>query len=171
MAAQVPFALSPALVTNEVINYSTSDGQKLCNAAVVSLQDPCDGGEDGLHIFLEQLKTRAECMGWMTILDVPPDLAQPDEVINVISDYGQLSLQQIRDHATTYVQQQVRAAQDSAQLYQCLMHTLTKEALLKVKHLNSQANEGATDRNAGNPTLQLSQALANFAEAESDDNE
>ena len=128
MAAQVPFALSPALVTNEVIDYSTSVGQKLYNAAVESLQDPYDGSEDGLHIFLEQLKTRAECMGWMTILDVPPDLAQPDEVINIISDYGQLSLQQIRDHATTYVQQQVRAAQDSAQLYQCLMHTLTKEA-------------------------------------------
>jgi hypothetical protein len=104
MAAQVPFALSPALVTNEVINYSTSVGQKLYNAAVESLQDPDVGGEEGLHIFLEQLKTRAECMGWMTILDLPPDLAQLGEVVNVISNYGQLSLQQIRDHAATYVQ-------------------------------------------------------------------
>jgi hypothetical protein len=42
-------------------------------------------------------------------------------------------LQQIRDHATTYVQQQFRAAQDSAQFYQCLMHTLTKEALFNTK--------------------------------------
>jgi hypothetical protein len=99
MAAQVPFTLSPALVTNKVIDYSTSVGQKLYNAAPVeSLQDPYDGGKDGLHIFLEQLKTIGECMGWMTILDVPPDLAQPDEVINVISHYGQLSLQLIRDH-------------------------------------------------------------------------
>jgi hypothetical protein len=98
MAAQVPFALSPALVTNKVIDYSTSVGQKLYNAAVESLQDPYEGGKDGLHIFLEQLKTIGECMGWMTILDVPPDLAQPDEVINVISHYGQLSLQLIRDH-------------------------------------------------------------------------
>lgn len=37
---------------------------------------------------------------------------------------------------------------------------------------NPQANEGATDhKNAGTPTLQLSQSLANFIEAESDDNE
>jgi hypothetical protein len=63
MAAQVPFTLSPALVTNEGINYSTSVGQKLYNAAVESLQDPYDGGKEGLHIFHKQLKTRAECIG------------------------------------------------------------------------------------------------------------
>jgi hypothetical protein len=49
----------------------------------------------------------------------------------------------------------------------------------KCKHKNIKANpqanpqpyEGATDRNAGNPTLQLSQALDDFAKAESDDKE
>ena len=95
MAAQVPFALSPALVTNEVIDYSTSVGQKLYTAAVESLQDPYDGSEDALNVFLEQLKTRAESMGWMPILDVPPDLNQPDEVINILSKYGRLVLVQI----------------------------------------------------------------------------
>ena len=86
MAAQVPFALSPALVTNQVLDYSTSTGQKLYNAAVESLQDPYNGSEAALNIFLEQLKTRAECMGWMTILDVPPDLTEPNEVINILSE-------------------------------------------------------------------------------------
>jgi hypothetical protein len=92
-------------------------------------------------------------MGWMPILDVPPDLNEPDEVINILSEYGRLDLVQIRNHCATYVGQQNRAAQDSAQLYQCLMHTLTREAHAKTTLYKNDYHIG--DVGCGVPLLKV----------------
>jgi hypothetical protein len=89
----------------------------------------------------------------MPILDVPPDLNEPDEVINILSEYGRLDLVQIRDHCATYVRHQYRAAQDSAQLYQCLMHTLTREAHAKITLYRNDYHIG--DIGCGVPLLKV----------------
>ena len=134
MAQQVPvnFALAPALVEDGVIDYSTRTGAKLYETAVEALNIEFDCQPGNLKVFLEKVKNRAMATGWNDILNVPTDLAEPDQTINLISEYGLLSLEQVRAHAETYVNAAVRAAQDSFQLYMCLMKTLTKEAQAKI---------------------------------------
>jgi hypothetical protein len=130
-AAQVAlanFALAPALVDNDVIDYSTAAGAKLYAKATEPLKDLYDGNESDLGLFLQQVRTRAEVFGWNHILAVPPDLANPDETVDLILHYGELSLEQVRAFAQTWFNNQSRAAQDDAQLYHCLRKSLTKEA-------------------------------------------
>jgi hypothetical protein len=128
----VQFALAPALVSNDIIDYSTPTGQKLYNRAVLPLTPAFDTQPANLKGFLERVYARAMSTGWMTILEIPPDLNEPDEVKNLAKDYGQLTLEQVMAHAATYINGQSRAAQESMQLYLCLLESLTKEALDKV---------------------------------------
>jgi hypothetical protein len=126
--ALVQFALAPALVDNDVIDYSTAAGAKLYAKATEPLKDLYDGNEGDLGLFLQQVKTRAEVFGWNHILAVPPDIANPDETMDLILHYGELNLEQIRAFAQTFINTQTRAAQDDAQLYHCLRKSLTKDA-------------------------------------------
>jgi len=49
-----------------------------------------------------------------------------ENLVDIIHNYGQLTLQHVQDHASTYIDEQNRQAQNNAQLYQCLMNSLTK---------------------------------------------
>jgi hypothetical protein len=51
---------------------------------------------------------------------------------NVISEYGLLSAQNIRDHASTYHTRQTRQAQNGVQMGQCLVNFMTKAGKLKI---------------------------------------
>jgi hypothetical protein len=93
-----------------------------------SLKDLYDSQEEDLGLFLQQVKTRAGAYGWVHILAVPPDLAHPDETINILQHYGQITLEQVQAFAATYMNTETRATQDDAQLYHCLRKSLTKEA-------------------------------------------
>src|SRR5512136_86067 len=128
MAAAIPFALAPALVDNAVIDYSTATGAKLYAKATEALKDLYFGSKGDLGLFLQQVKTRAEAYGWVHILAVPPDLADPDEMINILQHYGQITLEQVQAFAATYIETPTHMAQDDAQLYQCLRKSLTKDA-------------------------------------------
>ena len=128
----IPFALAPALVDAEIINYSTSAGAKLYKAAVEPLSTTFNCQPDNLKVFLTDLKDRAMITGWFNILDIPANVQEPNILTDLTTLYGQLSLDQVRAHATTYVNLQSRKAQDSMQLYQCLMASLSKEGKAKV---------------------------------------
>jgi hypothetical protein len=134
MAAAVPFALAPALANDGILDYTTAEGAKLYRAAIEALPgDPFNCEPHGIKVFLATLEDRASRTGWNNILMIPQDADEPDqELTSLLHNYGRLTLQQVRDHATTYIDQEVRMAQDSAQLYHCLMNSLTKEARAKV---------------------------------------
>jgi hypothetical protein len=51
---------------------------------------------------------------------------------NVISEYGLLSAQNIRDHASTYHTCQTRQAQNGVQMGQCLINSTTEAGKLKI---------------------------------------
>ena len=126
-AAAAGFALTPAAVQNGVLDYATTQGVKLFEAASKPLAITFDCTAEGLKVFLMGLNDKAHAYGWIHILQVPPDPNEPDELLNLLTEYGQLSLDQVRDHVETYINQPVRAAQDSMQLYLCIKATLTKE--------------------------------------------
>ena len=132
-AQQVPnFALAPALVGADVIDYSTSAGAKLYRASVEPLPHLFDCSPAGLKVFLADIRDRAITTGWENILDIPTDPNDPAVLTDLCESYGLITLQEVRAHATTYVNLQTRAAQNSMQLYQCIMSSLTKEGKAKV---------------------------------------
>ena len=78
MAANpVHFALSPALIDNNIIDYATTAGQKLYNKAIAPLSIPYDGTEADLHVFLSLLADKTLKEGWTHIMDIPPDINDP----------------------------------------------------------------------------------------------
>lgn len=130
-----PFALAPALIYSvSIIDYTTAAGAKVYRAAVEPLATKFDCQAENLKVFLNEVNDRATITGWYDILLVPPDVLSEDimAVVDLTTAYGQLSLEQVRAHAATYIHREVRAAQDSMQLYQCLTSSLTKEGKAKV---------------------------------------
>jgi hypothetical protein len=123
------FALSPALVTNGILDYSTPRGVKLYTAATEKLQDNLfDVDSAGIHTFLNALADRSMQFGWSYILEIPKDIIFPDEdLVNLLTNHGEISLEQVREHCLTYIDHESRAAQDSRQLYVCLTNSLSKK--------------------------------------------
>ena len=137
MAAVPPvFALTPALVDAGVIDYSTNEGRRLYLAATKSLSDDTEGLYDGtadkLSSFLHKLKIRAIEFGWMDegVLDI--NIAP--ELVNLLEKYGDVTIEQVRTHVQLYSGVQNRAAQDCVQVFNCVMKSLTNEAINKIKH-------------------------------------
>jgi len=133
-APRAIFALAPGLTENGVLDYSTPAGAKIYRAATLRLQEDSFSCEpQGLKVFLAALADRSMVNGWEPILDIPADALAPNANLrNLIQQFGQITLQEVRNHAALYTQQEQRAAQDSMQLYQCLMASITKEAKAKV---------------------------------------
>jgi hypothetical protein len=127
----IVFALTPARVSNDIIDYSTTSGQKLYKSAVAALKTDFDCQAANLKVFLTELRDRSMQSGWESILELPHD-EDADEVYNLIDDYGQISMDELLDHAERITLSVTREAQESMQLYHCIRATLTKEAMAKI---------------------------------------
>ena len=125
----IPFALSPALATDDVIDYSSKTGATIWREATAKLaEESFDCDANSMRDFLELVRTRAETMGWdNSVLAIPRDPDHPEgEVIDFFKHYGKLTLANLRTVASVYVATQTRFAQDSMQLYKCLHNSLSK---------------------------------------------
>jgi hypothetical protein len=135
-AAPAPFALTPATVNNDVLDYSTTAGQRLFNSAVSSLDEnnPYDCTPAGLHGFLNLVRDRARNNGWTySVLSIPRNIQQPlGQSDEFLDHHGEITIEHLTHHSATYVHQHNRAAQDSVQLYTCLMNSLSTEGRNKV---------------------------------------
>jgi hypothetical protein len=93
--------------------------------------------------YLERLSERCSEYGWNEpitgITYIPEDpLDAASEADNLLTNYGQISLERIRAFEETYLHLPVRAANDSDMLYKCQIKSLTEVAISKlrlVKHL------------------------------------
>ena len=121
-----------------MIDYSTSEGVKLYKAASAPLyylkDDRYDCTPECLKDLLELLGIRSFQYGWDTsILTIPEDIAAPTHQLKYLLDHhGSLSMDQITAHVQSYIVGQTRAAQDSMQLYDYLMSSLTKAGRDKI---------------------------------------
>ena len=80
----------------------------------------CEGND--LYLFLDALKECACEMGWETpgvgITDIYLDPHNPDsEYINILSNYSELTIEQVRAFEATYIKNDTRAAQDTRAMY------------------------------------------------------
>jgi len=128
-AAAAPFALSPArLNPDDFIDYSTSAGQKLFSKVTTYLEYTFDVEEESIQTFIETLSNRAVMAGWNSRITNILTVAQK----NLLSQHGTISLQEVRDDALTYVQQHNRKAQNSYQMYVCIMASLSDAGRAKI---------------------------------------
>ncbi len=92
----VVFALAPALVDNNPINYQDPQGIKLFKAAVQELSVTFDGEPKNLRIFLAKVHERAIMSNWVETLTVADNNFQ-DHYFP--TEYGQVSLKNVQAHA------------------------------------------------------------------------
>lgn len=122
------FGLTPSAAHDGVLDYTTVAHAKIYSEAIKPVEPAFDCTAGGLKVFLSRIADKATGYGWTTILEVPQDIAHPDDdLMNILTEYGRISIQQVRDHVQTYLANQSRAAQESMQLYMCLKASLTKE--------------------------------------------
>jgi hypothetical protein len=135
------FSFSTELVgNNNVIDYSTMTGRYLYSEATTKLPTPFGLQPEHLQIFLDEIHDRARLYHWIdSILKVPQykhlHLGEEDTqehqqqvpIINLLTRHGELGWEDMQLHAFLYLQDRNRASQDSAQLYKCLMNSLTEQ--------------------------------------------
>jgi len=134
------FSIGPGVATSTVIDFASSAGIKLFAAATQSLYgdkaNRFDVNADGIHSFIGLIEEHSQYHGLngeTGILDIPVDQNELGETISLVTSYGMVTLDQVRAHVRTYVNRPVRATQDSAMLFKCLMISLSVKGRNKVR--------------------------------------
>jgi hypothetical protein len=127
----VQFSYTPgtAGAAAALIDYTTTAGAKIQKAAIDKLTIEFDLDKEHLYEFLEALRSRAIACGWYdTILMVN----QAGINMNIVENYGTVTMATTRTKALTYMFSDTRQAQDSFNLYMCLEASLSTEARIAV---------------------------------------
>ena len=121
------FALGPGR-SHAILNFDDPNtgamATKLYNKAIAPLEAKFDGEADNLAVFLASVRDRARRFNWHRLITVPID---DGTTRNLLTHYGQVSLDNTRSHAVTYVNTQTRDAQDNNMFYYFLSDSLTNE--------------------------------------------
>ena len=121
------FALEPGR-SHAVLAYDDPNmgamATKLYNKAISLLEEKFDGETDNLAVFLASVRDRARRFNWQRLITVPIDDVTTR---NILTHYGQVSLENTRTHAATYVNTPTRDAQDNDMFYYFLADSLTNE--------------------------------------------
>ena len=123
------FARTPAQANTGLISLTSSEGMKIHNAAIVPLTNKFDGTAENMHMFLKNIKDRGQSFGWDNILSIPDE---EGKTRNLIDQYGLITLNSIRAHATVYEAAQGRDAQNATQMYMFLYASISEETKLSI---------------------------------------
>ena len=126
-APPAAFALGPGR-SHTVLDYDDPNtgatATKLYNKAIAPLEEKFDGEADNLAVFLASVRDRARRFNWHRLITV---LIDDGTTRNLLTHYGQVSLENTRVHATTYVNTPTRDAQDNDMFYYFLADSLTND--------------------------------------------
>ena len=121
------FALGPGR-SHVVLDYDDPNtgatATKLYNKAIAPLEAKFDGEADNLAVFLASVCDGARSFNWHRLITVPMD---DGTTRNLLTHYGQVSLENTRTHATTYVNMPTHDAQDNDMFYYFLADSLTND--------------------------------------------
>ena len=140
-AAIASFSIGPGVATNTVIDFAGSAGIKLFAAATRSLYgdkaNRFNVDAEGIHSFMGLIEEHSQyhgLNGGTGILDIPVDQNDPlGETKSLVTSYGMVTLNQVRDNVRTYVLLPCRATQDSAMFFRCIMESLSVKGRNKVR--------------------------------------
>jgi hypothetical protein len=128
-----PFALTPARANQDVIDLTKTNGIKLYKAITTPLDIKFDGSSNKLLQFLDNVGQKASNYGWNdALLSISNQDAINPQNHNLLRHHRMLSLENVRAHASTYVQTQTRLAQDSSMMYEFLRDSLTSGACARL---------------------------------------
>ena len=128
-------ARTPARVSRNPIDYSNRSGSALYDRATKNLfasaDERYDLNSDGLMDFTDAVARRGKECGWdlFTVPTTNPAGAVVDK--SLITEYGEITLQEVHNWIEPIVTAAAltRQAQEDAQLYLCLMNSLSKGAI------------------------------------------
>ena len=122
-APAIPFLMDPG-EGNDIIDLTSTAGIKLYNRATAGQSDKFDGTPDKAATFQVGLEECAAEFGWYSLLSIADSQGRQH---NLIYEYGQLSMAEVKIKVNTYAGQPVRAAQNSNMLARHIMNSLTPE--------------------------------------------
>ena len=97
-AGQVTFSLLPALASNTLLNYRSSEGIKIYGKATSPLDSLFDGDSGALRLFLSKVQQRAMQFGWTSILWIQ----QGGQALEFIEKYGQMTINSVKAAAAVH---------------------------------------------------------------------
>lgn len=128
MAPTAAFALTPALLSNEVLDFNDVGAIKLYYKASDSLDIEFDVEPGTLKLFLESIRQRAVAVNWMSTLTIQKGI----NTFNLVDDYGSLTFEEVRTRVMLYNGLNVRDAQNSIQIFHCASTSLTEAGKTRV---------------------------------------
>ena len=118
------FTLGPGR-SHAVLNFDDPNtgatATKQYNKAISPLEGKFDGEADNLAVFLVSVRDRARHFSWQRLITVPID---DGTTRNPLTHYGQVSLDNTRTHAVTYINTPTSDAQDNDMFYYFLADSL-----------------------------------------------
>jgi hypothetical protein len=137
--AAVQFAEAPALANvDAILDYSTKQGVAIFDAGCAPLPTKYNLGQAGLVVFVRELQDRARTQGWSAGAQNITRYRNSDGVeIDIITAYGLIDDRTLKTATDPFVlpggaEYATRKSQNNAQMWRCLMATLTDDAKAKV---------------------------------------
>ena len=123
------FSLTPYSINRNIIDLASTEGRKLYDKAVSPLDDDkFDCQSDHLRLFLSNLSRRALTFGWDSPNNGILIMKVRNRMINILRNYGEISLYDIREIEEGQISHPTRRAQDSVMLFHCIMNSITSDA-------------------------------------------
>lgn len=123
-----PFARLPGMQNLNALDYQKPEEFKIFSKASEGFTDKFDLTDEHLYVFLAMIKDRSDIYNWNTIMMVPDSANVPR---NLLTNFGQISLENCRAHAITVASVESRNAQNDVMLYFLLVNSMTKDARTK----------------------------------------
>lgn len=124
-----PFARLPGYQNSNPLDFMKEADLKFFHRATDGLDEKFALKEDSLGTFLALVKDRANIYNWKTVVTVP----DKDGVNrNLITNFGQVTIENCRDHVMTFAHLPNRTAQNDIMLYFFVVNSLTSDACLNV---------------------------------------
>lgn len=141
-----PFARAPALAIQGVIDYSTAAGAKIFSKATAPMDTTFSLQNPSTRVLLEELTLRGSVYGWDNVLIVETGVAPNQVNRNMLTDHVQITMDECKAKARTYINQQTRETQNDFQLYSTLLSSVDAETK------KTMANQSTT-YHVGTPKL------------------
>jgi hypothetical protein len=133
----VTFALSPALTNNNVVDLSSKIGYKLYETAIMPVHPTkFDGTKSEVQVFRDHVKVKALEQGWNSgagnIFMIPDTSVTPNVSRDIVYRTQEVTTEQIRNFAATFINANDRATQNNAWACKSLFSSISDKLAKRV---------------------------------------
>jgi len=145
-----PFARSPALAHQNVLDYSTTAGAKIFSKATEQLPTKFDLEQPNIQTLLTELNMRSATYGWASIMTININpLGAPANHKSLLEQHGVVTLERTKATVETFVNGANRQAQNDYQLLVCLTNSMDEATKRTMEHEAEQYTCGTPATRSG----------------------